>query len=134
MVDQEEKVSRRHPSWCNMIRDRTMIIHPPKATLIGDDLLISSRIESHRFGSRTSNNLWFRFPAFSQPSGESDPFVVALLLLAMQNGEDIEVRGTELAGQKAIRPVREQVLFAKRGTEYDAVPARGARGRFVGAE
>ncbi len=41
-----------------------------------------------------SENLWFRFPAFSQPSGDSDPFVVALLLLAMQNGEDIEVKGS----------------------------------------
>ena len=75
-------------------RYRTMIIHPPKVTTIGSDLLISSRIETHRFGRRTSDKLWFRFPAFSQPSGESDPFVVALLLLAMQNGEDIEVHGT----------------------------------------
>lgn len=71
-----------------------MIIHPPKVTLIGDDLLISSRIEVQGSGRRTSENLWFRFPAFSQPSDESDPFVVALLLLAMQNGEDIEVHGS----------------------------------------
>jgi hypothetical protein len=71
-----------------------MIIHPPKVTPLGDDLLISSKIEAQGPGRRTSDNLWFRFPAFSQPSGESDPFVVGLLLLAMQNGEDIEVHGS----------------------------------------
>jgi hypothetical protein len=71
-----------------------MIIHPPRITPIGDDLLISSRIEVHGSGRRLSENLWFRFPAFSQPSGDCDPFVVSLLLLAMQNGEHIEVQGS----------------------------------------
>ena len=77
-----------------MIRDRIMIIHPPRITTIGDDLRISSRIEVQGSGRRSADNLWFRFPASSQPSGESDPFVVALLLLAMQNEEDIEVHGS----------------------------------------
>ena len=71
-----------------------MIIHPPRITTIGDDLRISSRIEVQGSGRRSADNLWFRFPASSQPSGESDPFVVALLLLAMQNEEDIEVHGS----------------------------------------
>src|SRR5882672_9639769 len=71
-----------------------MIIHPPRITPIEDDLLISSRIEVHGSARRTSENLWFRFPAFSRPSGDFDPFVVALLLLAMQNGENIEVHGS----------------------------------------
>jgi len=71
-----------------------MIIHPPRVTPIGDELLISSRIEVHGSTRRTPDNLWFRFPAFSKPSGESDPFVVALLLLAMQNEEDIKVHGS----------------------------------------
>lgn len=77
-----------------MIRDRIMIIHPPRITSIGDDLRISSRIEVQGSGRRSSENLWFRFPAFSHPSGDSDPFVVALLLLAMQNGEHIQVEGS----------------------------------------
>jgi len=71
-----------------------MIIYPPRVTPVGDELLISSRIEVHGSVSRISENLWFRFPAYSQPSADSDPFVVALLLLAMQNGEDIEVKGS----------------------------------------
>src|SRR6185295_15938056 len=75
-------------------RYRTMIIHPPRITPIDDDVLISSRIEVRGGGRSTPENLWFRFPAFSKPSGDSDPFVVALLLLAMQNGDDIEVHGS----------------------------------------
>jgi hypothetical protein len=71
-----------------------MIIQPPKVTRIGDDLLISSKIEAKSIGRRTFENLWFRFPACSQPSKEPDPFIVALLLLAMQNGEDVEVQGS----------------------------------------
>jgi len=71
-----------------------MIIHPPRITPIGADLLISSRIELRGSRRGTPQTLWFRFPAFSQPSNDADPFVVALLLLAMQNGEDMEVRGS----------------------------------------
>ena len=71
-----------------------MIIHPPRITPMGDDFLISSTIEIRGAARRTPENLWFRFPASSQPSGDCDPFVIALLLLAMQNGEDIEVHGS----------------------------------------
>jgi hypothetical protein len=71
-----------------------MIIHPPRIAPIGKDILISSRIEIHGAMRRTADTLWFRFPAVSQPSDDCDPFVVALLLLAMQNGEDIEVKGS----------------------------------------
>jgi len=61
---------------------------------MGDEVLVSSGIELRDSGRRTPEPLWFRFPAFAKPSGDCDPFVVALLLLAMQNGEDIEVRGS----------------------------------------
>jgi hypothetical protein len=71
-----------------------MIIHSPKVTPIGEELLVSSRIEGYGSGRKASDNLWFRFPAFSHPSGDADPFVLALLLLAMQNGEDIQVEGS----------------------------------------
>jgi hypothetical protein len=43
---------------------------------------------------KVPDHLWFRFPSRSQPSDDADPFVVALLLIAMQNGEDIEVKGS----------------------------------------
>jgi len=71
-----------------------MIIHPPRITSIGDELLVSSGIELYGSARRSPEPLWFRFPAFSKPSGDADPFVLALLLLAMQNGEDIEVRAS----------------------------------------
>jgi len=71
-----------------------MIVHPPRSVPIEEDILVSSRIEIHGTKRRFPRELWFRFPARSLPSDDSDPFVVALLLLAMQNGEDIEVKGT----------------------------------------
>ena len=61
---------------------------------MGDEVLVSSGIEILGSGRRTPEPLWFRFPASADPSGDCEPFVVALLLLAMQNGEDIEVRGS----------------------------------------
>jgi hypothetical protein len=71
-----------------------MIIHPPRTVRIGDEILISSRIEVRGVTRKGPNNLWFRFPSWSQPSDDADPFVVALLLFAMQNGEDIDVMGS----------------------------------------
>jgi hypothetical protein len=71
-----------------------MIVYPPRSVPIEEDILVSSRIEIHGTKRRFPRELWFRFPNWSQPSDDSDPFVVALLLLAMQNGEDIEVKGT----------------------------------------
>jgi hypothetical protein len=71
-----------------------MRITPPRTVAIGDEVLISSRIEVHGRSAGFPRELWFRFPSSCQPSEDSDPFVVALLLLAMQNGEDIEVKGT----------------------------------------
>lgn len=71
-----------------------MIILPPRVTGIGNELLISATIEMRTTKRGGPQTLWFRFPASSQPSGDADPFVIALLLLAMQNGEDIEVEGS----------------------------------------
>ncbi len=71
-----------------------MIIHPTETTTIGTEILVSARMESQAPGRRLPENLWFRFPAKFQPAVDSDPFVIALLLLAMQRGEDIEVRGS----------------------------------------
>jgi len=71
-----------------------MIIHPPRTVPIRDEILISSRIEVRATTRKVPDNLWFRFPSSSQPSDDADPFVVALLLFAMQSGEDIEVRSS----------------------------------------
>lgn len=51
---------------------------------------ISSTVET----KRTKSDLWFRFPADSSPSTDVDPFVVGLVLLAMQQNEPLEVEGT----------------------------------------
>ena len=58
-----------------------MIIHQPRAAQIGDDIRLSSRIEMEAGKQTAPNELWFRFPSWSHPSDDSDPFVVALLLL-----------------------------------------------------
>jgi hypothetical protein len=66
-----------------------VIIGIPKIARVGAELQISAEI-NHR------KTLWFRFPAECEPLLSPigcAPFVVALLLLAMQKGEDIEVRG-----------------------------------------
>ena len=70
-----------------------MIIHSPYRTLIGDEIQISARIEMANPQARVPKELWFRFPIASRPALDLDPFVVALLLLAMQNNEPIELRG-----------------------------------------
>ena len=71
-----------------------MIIHPSRITPIGNELLVSANIELESSGRRGPEPLWFRFPAYAQPSGDADPFVLALLLRAMQNREYIDVRGS----------------------------------------
>ncbi|MEK6578030.1 MAG: hypothetical protein AABZ55_02275 [Bdellovibrionota bacterium] len=73
-----------------------MIIHKPEVRIVGEILEVSARVELRSPKRGRSIHLWFRFPenTHSLLSLDSDPFVVALLLLAMQNGEDIDVKGT----------------------------------------
>lgn len=73
-----------------------MIIHPPLQAHIGQKLQISARIEFENKQPKVPTELWFRFPSHSQSliSTDCDPFVVALLLLAMQRAESIHVRGS----------------------------------------
>ena len=67
-----------------------MWVHAPERTRRGEDLLISAQVSGYR------QPLWFKFPIAyeAQISGEIDPFVIALLLLAMQKGEDLHVEGS----------------------------------------
>src|SRR5678815_5456804 len=89
-----ESEGQGSPVCTTLSSSKSMIIHSPRTTPIGDDTLVSAAIELQNSGRKIQEPLWFRFPAFSQPSGDADPFVLALPLLAMQNGEDIEVRGS----------------------------------------
>ncbi len=73
-----------------------MILFPPAVTRSGDEVQISVRVrtESARAKRGLPSELWFRFPAVSQPSHDLDPFAVALLLVAMQNNEPLEIHGS----------------------------------------
>jgi hypothetical protein len=72
-----------------------VIVYSPVRSYVGTDIQFSAKIELQNKRKGGSSHLWFRFPAAmeSQLSGDIDPFVVALLLVAMQNGESMEVRG-----------------------------------------
>ncbi len=73
-----------------------MVIYPSSRTRVGAEIQISAHIELRLKRRNTPSELWFRFPEseHSQISSDLDPFVVAVLLLAMQNNEPIEVRGS----------------------------------------
>src|SRR4051812_21517995 len=55
---------------------------------------VSARVEPKKARRGQPAELWFEFPPGSDPVGDPDPFVLALLLPAMQNRESIEIRGT----------------------------------------
>src|SRR4051812_46527229 len=67
-----------------------MKIFLPKTILKTSTVRISTKFEL----ASELEELWFEFPLDSQPSTDSDPFVLALLLLAMQKKEEIYVEGT----------------------------------------
>lgn len=55
------------------------------------EVTIAADITVEHSAGKFPPNLWFKFPIASNPSLGSEPFVVALLLLAMQRAEDIEL-------------------------------------------
>jgi len=71
-----------------------MILFPPIVTRIDAELQLSCRVQVERGKRGLPSELWFRFPEASAPSADLDPFAVALLLLAMQNGESLCIRGS----------------------------------------
>lgn len=73
-----------------------MIIHPPSLSQVGTDIQVSARIELRSPRRGVPSELWFRFRQGTLPqiSTDCDSFAVALLLLGMQNGEPIEIRGS----------------------------------------
>lgn len=69
-----------------------MRIFPPQKTETSSSIEVRARVEERR-GER---DLWFRFqkPLGLDPSSDLDSFAVALVLVAMQQGEDLELEGT----------------------------------------
>ncbi len=69
-----------------------MLIHAPVRTQTGDEVKVSARIE---FKDKIQT-LWFKFRNLDRLriTRDIDPFVVALLLLAMKRREPIRARGT----------------------------------------
>ena len=73
-----------------------MIIHTPEIRIENEEICISARVELQKPDVTLPTALWFKFPREYEQyiSDRADGFVVSLLLLAMQRGEDIEVRGS----------------------------------------
>jgi hypothetical protein len=88
-----------------------MIIHRPELTERGNDTLVTAAVELERGHNRYPEALWFTFPrsVAGFVSDRADPFVVALLPLAMHLGEPMTVRG-ELSYRLA-RGMREYQWF-----------------------
>ena len=80
--------------WLRVRPGSQMIIHAPAFTQTGNETLVSARIQLRTKRRGVPSELWFRFTGTARVSADADPFVVALLLLAMQNDEPIEIRGT----------------------------------------
>ena len=73
-----------------------MIVNAPEIEYCDDQVRIASEIEwDRRPRSGFPQKLWFAFPRSCERylTARTDPFVAALLQLAMVLGEDIEVRG-----------------------------------------
>jgi hypothetical protein len=71
-----------------------VIIHSPKSSVRRGLIEVSARVEFDSAAKGQPDTLWFRFPQHSEPSLKIDPFLVALMLVAMQNGEDIKLLGS----------------------------------------
>ena len=71
-----------------------VIIHSPIQTRQQGLVKISVQVEMHATKSTSVRTLWFQFPEDSHPNQEIDPFAVALLLVAMQENEPLELKGT----------------------------------------
>ncbi len=73
-----------------------MIIHEPEIKLANDLVTVASRIEIGGSTPKVPDELVFEYPAkFASWIGQrTDPFLTSLLLVAMQYGQDIAVRGT----------------------------------------
>jgi len=72
-----------------------MIIHNPEISTGADGATVSARIEFKTHLTGMPDELWFKFPTsqMDMVTDRVDGFVIAMLLLAMQHGEGIRVKG-----------------------------------------
>jgi hypothetical protein len=72
-----------------------MIIHQPIITHHEGAICISARIETEKVIHNIPKTLWFKFPEsyFEYISERTDGFAACLLLVAMNLGEDLHIRG-----------------------------------------
>ncbi len=72
-----------------------MIINPPEIRVKDGEVTVSSEIELQTSRKIASRKLWYKFPEMYQEflTDRVDGFVVALFVLAMLLGENVEVRG-----------------------------------------
>ncbi|MCJ7622937.1 MAG: hypothetical protein MUO76_05510 [Anaerolineaceae bacterium] len=72
-----------------------MIIHQPIITHHEGSIRVSARIETEKVTHNLPNILWFKFPeSYSEYISErTDGFAACLLLVAMNLGEDLYIRG-----------------------------------------
>ncbi len=72
-----------------------MIINAPVIAADSEEVTVSAKIELQSSSPDIPDQLWFKFPLRYKAyiSDRSDGFLTAMLLLAMQYGEDIAVKG-----------------------------------------
>lgn len=72
-----------------------MIIHKPEISAGPEGVTVSARVEFNPHMPCMPEELWFRVPPAQKDlvTDRSDGFLIAMLLLAMQHGNDIRVKG-----------------------------------------
>ena len=73
-----------------------MIVEKPQISAQGEEILVSAAITSRSSGADMPKRLWFRVSNRFQDgvTRRSDPFLLALLPVAMALGEGLEIEGT----------------------------------------
>lgn len=72
-----------------------MIINTPEISTDSNEVTVSAKIEFHSSNHDIPDQLWFKFPLRYKAciSDRADGFLTSMLLVAMQYGEDITVKG-----------------------------------------
>lgn len=115
-----------------------MIIHSPEISTGPEGVTVSAKIEFKTPLPSMPDELWFKFPISQKDmvTDRADGFLIAMLLLAMQYGEDIQMIGTVsprlLAGIKEFQRVF-NMWFPKKFSlidiECDPAPSARDEGR-----
>ena len=87
----QERTAGSNPSGARLF----MIIHTPELLREDAEICVRAVVEPSTDAPPLPEALWFRFPPQQENDAHqrADGFAVALLLVAMELGEDIEVRG-----------------------------------------